>query len=473
MDELEIELSLALTHLGLNAEVVTIVAEDFGSITKLATSTDAGLQENVKAIAKFGNDTAGIRIPGCLLNDLLVLRQWYFQRKAQGLDTSAHLFTDENINDRMLILKSIDDRKTRKNNAVTLPLLKPENWLKWKALFLTFCSETLGYLGIGVDYVLRTNMTPEEIDLAALPDFDVGDYPDYLYKTVTLGGTHYREDNATVMSHIHAATYGQQSWPLLTKYVAKKDGRGAFLCLVATYEGVEQKNRQINALHAELDNLRYYKHTQKKPISLVFTTIVGIFDELEMLKEPLSDRQKQNHILNIICDPALEAVQTQVGMGLGPPIWTVAQLRDAYCNLVSQQLSAKAAARKVSRVDSTKSRGNQGKAGGGKGGGKGKQSGKGRGRDSLFKDRPVAKLGLAEDGKTELKVPFSYPPDVFRRLTVGDKKKLKEARLKLKRKVSQVYANIQGTDAQDESESDDPNSGPQLHHAGRQFGSRS
>jgi hypothetical protein len=229
-----------------------------------------------------------------------------------------------------------------------------------------------------------------------------------------LQGIEYGEDNGKVFDHLKSWTLKGPAWTWMRQYNTHRDGRNAWLALVAHFEGDAQKDRVKDHAYASIAAAKY--HGEKKRFS--FETYVTIhqeaYEDLEQYGEHISDEKRVRDLLQGIKDPTINAAKEAI---LANP-----NLRSNFHNAVthlatSLQLNLSLQdSRNISSLTTGRGRGMKG--------------GRGRGRSATGRGR----------GRGRNIYLGSYSPDQWRKLSPEERKKVLEGRAR----SAEQNQNVQG-----------------------------
>jgi hypothetical protein len=186
---------------------------------------------------------------------------------------------------------------------------------KWKAFkegAITFFNSVRGRGNILLAYIIREQEIPD-------PLMVYDNEHQRLIAVTPLQGIEFSEDNGKVFDNLKSWTLKGPAWTLkgpawtwMWSFNANRDGRGAWLALVAHYEGDVQKDRVKDAAYSSIAAARY--HGEKKKFS--FETYVSIhqeaFEDLEQYGEHISEEKRVRDLLQGIKDPSVNAAKEAI-----------------------------------------------------------------------------------------------------------------------------------------------------------------
>ena len=150
-------------------------------------------------------------------------------------------------------LKDYDKDSSAFTEVPDIQTLK--SWMSWKELVKTRLGQMRSLpLGIPMSYLIRPNDESTTDDLNA-------DYPtalDMLYATVDIEKVpNHLDDNQAFYDFLKSKTVKGDLWSFVKAFESNRDGRGAWLALVAQAEGPAQKANRIDEAYADLNNLHF------------------------------------------------------------------------------------------------------------------------------------------------------------------------------------------------------------------------
>ena len=130
--------------------------------------------------------------------------------------------------------------------------------IKWTESFEEFLHQVLGVHHVPLSYVIRSSTTvgapPNLLNNRSYSDTH-GSVEGELIARTSHNTAHYKADNATVFKYIEEATRETRYSASISPFSRRKDGRGAWLALIAQYVG---KDKWQN----ELDKQETFLHTR-------------------------------------------------------------------------------------------------------------------------------------------------------------------------------------------------------------------
>ena len=168
---------------------------------------------------------------------------------------------------------------------VTIPLFtEVKGWMRFKEKFLLVLGLTKGARGIPLDYVVNTverTATRENAARIEIENIDLEE-PDLYKENVVHFGNAFKLDNKAVWNKIHTLLLDTPAYNHINSFAAQKNGRGAWLALVAFYEGEDFCQRLRETAFTKLQTTFYRGETNR----FTFEKYVNIHkEEHKMLQD--------------------------------------------------------------------------------------------------------------------------------------------------------------------------------------------
>jgi hypothetical protein len=337
---------------------------------------------------------------------LTVLCYWTNRRQRLGETIDELEFTPEAMEafSKLMSYEQQEDETTTVKPPTEFTV--GSKWKPFKEGAIAFFNSQKGRGQIPLAYIIRNDAIPDPNDV-----YDTEHQR--LIAVTPLQGIEFGEDNGKVFDHLKSWTLKGPAWTWMRQYNSTRDGRGAWLALLAHFEGDAQRDRVKDQAYSAIAAAKY--HGEKKKFS--FETYVTIhqeaFEDLEQYGEHISEEKRVRDLLQGIKDPTITAAKEAI---LANP-----NLRGNFSNAVthlatSLQLNLSLQEnRNVSGLSSAGRGRGRGRGGGGRGRG---GRGRGRGGRNIY-------LG-------------SYSPEQWRKLSADDKKRVQEGRAKSAEQRSQT-----------------------------------
>jgi len=236
-----------------------------------------------------------------------------------------------------------------------------------------------------------------------------------------LRGNEYKTDNGVVFDFLKSWTINGPAYPWMKQFSSTRNGRAAWLAIIAYYEGSAARDRVKEAAYAAIANAKYHGERKKFSFDVYVNIHQEAYQDLQQNDEIIPEDKRVRDFLSGIKDQSLNAAKQTV-MAI-PDLRTDFAATVAHLATTLQMNSSiKPDNRNVSGV-STDS-GGKNKSQGGRGG-KGRGRGRGRGRGG--------------HGQRNIYL-GTYSPAQWQALSADDKKRVAEGR---KRSAEQQQA--QGT----------------------------
>jgi len=247
-------------------------------------------------------------------------------------------------------------------------------WKPWKEVVISYFNSVLTKDFIPLSYVIREKETPD-------PDAQYDNEHQRLVAVAPLHGNEYKTDNGIVFDFLKSWTINGPAYPWMKQFSSTRNGRAAWLAIIAYYEGSAARDRVKEAAYASIANAKY--HGERKKFS--FDTYVHIhqeaYQDLRQNDEIIPEDKRVRDFLSGIKDQSLTAAKQTI-MAL-PDLRTDFAATVAHlATTIQMNSSITPDNRNISGV--TTDSGNKNKSQGGRGG---KGRGRGRGRKRVTEGR--------------------------------------------------------------------------------------
>ena len=184
-----------------------------------------------------------ISIPTGVVKNIQGLCFWARKARRQGRIIYAGEFDAETLSDALDGMEIEDTTDTSPD--IKPDILKEDAWEEWSQEFPTYLSHVSGKQKAPLDYVIRPELEPGHV-FATPSEREKYSYP--------LTGPFFREDNRQVFRLLSDRVKDQPAtW--IQPFQSQQDGRGAWMALVAHYDGGGQKEKRIIKAEGVLENL--------------------------------------------------------------------------------------------------------------------------------------------------------------------------------------------------------------------------
>ena len=393
----------ALSRIGFNAQAIAALqANGLDGVRDLINLEPKDVEEVLK-IVRTG--LPPLAVPFLAQRRLNIFCFWATRRNRLGEAIEPALFTQSTI-ETYGTMMSISSASADEENIVKAPA-EYKTGSKWKA----FKEGTIAYLNgvkgrhdIPLAYIIREDAVP-------LPNQVYLSEHQRLIAITPLQGVEYEDDNGRVFDLLKSWTLNGPAWTWMRAHNSTRNGRQAWLSLIAHFEGDAQRDRVKDNAYASLAAAKYYGERKKFTFETYVTIHQDAYSDLEQYGEVISEEKRVRDLLTNIKDTSPAAAAAK-GTILATP-----HLRNNFANSVAhlsttlQLGQSLQGPRNISSTQSGRGSNNQSQGGRGRGRG-GKQKGRGRGRGG----RNIY-LG-------------SYAPNDWRNLSSEDKKKVIDGRAK-------------------------------------------
>lgn len=150
--------------------------------------------------------------------------------------------------------------ETQEEEAMTVKppgeFLQGSKWKPFKGGAIAYFNSIKGRGLIPLAYVIRENEIPD-------PNQVYDSEHQRLIAVTPLLGIEFSEDNGKVFDHLKSWTLKGPAWTWMRSYNATRDGRRAWLLLLAHYEGEAQRDRVKDAAYSAIAAARYHREKKK------------------------------------------------------------------------------------------------------------------------------------------------------------------------------------------------------------------
>lgn len=189
-----------------------------------------------------------ISLPAKVLKNIQVLCFWARERQRKGEPLNGNEFTQDEL------ITTRETMRTREEELNEAPSIKPDKldpdkWTHRSKQFITYLSHIKGQQFTPLDYVLREEPPPRQLEDMTERDRSLYEYP--------LAGRHYQLDNMTTYILLSDLVNGTSGYTWIAAFNRAQDGRGACMALVEHYEGGGQRGKRMSAAVATVRALHY------------------------------------------------------------------------------------------------------------------------------------------------------------------------------------------------------------------------
>jgi hypothetical protein len=314
----------ALTRIGFpQAAVDGLTANGITTVQDLIRLTDKDTAQILKIIR---TGVPPVLVPYIAQKHLNIFCFWVNRRHRLNEPIAAALFTQAAL-DQYGRLMMFEEQEDDAANTVKAPseFKAGGKWKPFKEGTIAYMNSVKGNHNIPLAYVIYVIREQE------VPD------PNAVYQTehhrltsiTPLVGIEYKEDNGLVFDFLNSWTLNGPAWTWMRSHNATRDGRAAWLPLVAHYKGDAQCDRVKDNAYAAIAAAKY--HGERKKFS--FETYVMIHQEsyanLIQYEEVISEEKCVRDLLQGIKDNSAAAIAAK-GTILATPT-----LRNNFSNTVA------------------------------------------------------------------------------------------------------------------------------------------
>jgi len=179
---------------------------------------------------------------------LSILAYWVNRRHRLAEDILITSFTPADLDTYGTMMNSEPDREI----TVKEPIEFKGNvkWKPWKEGVISYFNSVLTKDFIPLSYVIRENETPD-------PDVQYDNEHQRLVAIAPLRGNEYKTDNGVVFDFLKSWTINGPAYPWMKQFSSTRNGRAAWLAIIAYYEGSAARDRVKEAAYAAIANAKF------------------------------------------------------------------------------------------------------------------------------------------------------------------------------------------------------------------------
>ena len=375
----------ALFGVGYNPnQIVALQLQGVRDLTDLAMLTE----QNIRDMGKRIYESQQVDFPIIATQKLIVIHYW--RRKltsagqvANAADITVAMLTRES-EEYQLHKQLKEDRK--QSEAVVKPekFTRAEKWRTFHDAVKAYLQGVEGVSNIPLVYVIRQDATPP-------PNVA---YANALQRTIAnapLTGAAYTSDNHRVHGIIKSLVLEGPGDAFIRSFDSTRDGRGAWLALLAHYEGHAYLERRKTEAYKILDSTHYDGDKRNFDFETYVTRHQRAHEDLNAANEPMTESRKVSLFLsNITYTPltsAVEVVRAQPGL-----LQDFTQTANYLARIVNERKPPGRGGHRS--ISDTRGGGRYGRGGRRRGRGRGGRGGRGRGRGDQYEtlDQEVNRL---------------------------------------------------------------------------------
>ena len=293
-------LQVALNGIGFSLQqLVALGAQGILNIDDLAMLT----KDNIRDIGKRIYDEGNVPFPILLTQKLVVIHFW-----RRRLANSGQPINLAEINNQFIITQSEAYQlynENKKSKRSTETVVKPDKFMyasKWRVfhdLVKAYLQNVSGSNGIPLAYVIRSQAIPT-------PGATYSNEIEARIASAPLSGVAYSNDNHSVHGIILSLVLDGPGYAFIREHDDTKDGRGAWLDLLAHYEGRAYLDRRKNEVYKTIDSLHYEGEKHTFDFEKFITYHQNAHKDLRAAGEPVPESRKVSVFLNNIYSQNLQ-----------------------------------------------------------------------------------------------------------------------------------------------------------------------
>ncbi len=170
-----------------------------------------------------------------------------------------------------------DDKDAMDEATPDVGKFKAVKWVSWKLGFQTQLAQVLSIMeNLPISYIIRPSQQPDAATMAAMAEEDRRIW------TVQFRGNRFKADNKKVFRKLKMTLLDTDGWTWIQSYDNTEDGRGAWLALVAHYDGPGETEKRISLAQKSLKLLHYRSESHAVNFEAYSTKML---DALTILKD--------------------------------------------------------------------------------------------------------------------------------------------------------------------------------------------
>ena len=293
-------LQVSLAAIGFSMQ--QLVALDAQGIRNL---DDIGLltEDNIKEIGKRIYDKGQVDFPIIYTQKLVIIHFWRRNRVNSGQQANAL-----SINNQLMTQQSEayqlhhENRKLKRSNeAVVKPekFMQPNKWRVFHDSVHAYLQNMTGVTGIPLTYVIRSQAVPT-------PGATYANDMEERIANAPLTGLAFSTDSHTVHGIILSLVLDGPAYSFIGAHDDTKDGRAAWLDLLAHYEGRAYMDRRKNEAYKTIDLTHYKGEKRTFDFEKYITLHQRSHEDLRAAGEPVPESRKVSVFLSNINHPSLQ-----------------------------------------------------------------------------------------------------------------------------------------------------------------------
>jgi hypothetical protein len=245
----------ALSRIGFNAQAIAALqANGLDSVRDLINLEPKDIEQVLK-IVRTGPPP--LAVPFLAQRRLNIFCFWATRRNHLGEAIEPALFTQAAI-EIYGTMMSISSASADEENIVKAPA-EYKTGSKWKAFkegAIAYLNGVKGRHDIPLAYIIREDAVP-------LPNQVYLSEHQRLIAIMPLQGVEYEDDNGRVFDLLKSWTLNGPAWTWMRAHNSTRNGRQAWLSLIAHFEGDAQRDRVKDNAYASLAAAKYYGERKK------------------------------------------------------------------------------------------------------------------------------------------------------------------------------------------------------------------
>jgi hypothetical protein len=269
----------ALQHMGFTQPAVAAMTANGVTTTQDLVGLDDKDVEKILKIIRVGPPP--ILVPYIAQKRLNIMCYWTSRRHWLNEPIDAALFNAAAIDTygKMMTFE------TKEEDTIVKPLAEFKAGMKWKSFkegTIAYLNSIKGMHNIPLAYIIHEDEAPP-------PNQVYQSEHHHLIVITPLLGIEFEEDNGKVFDLLKSWTLNSPAWTWMQAYNTTRNGRQAWLALIAYFEGDAQRDRVKDHTYAAISSARYFGDRKKFSFEMYVTIHQESYSDLEQYGEIISE----------------------------------------------------------------------------------------------------------------------------------------------------------------------------------------
>lgn len=301
-----VNMRAALMRCGLNQATAEYVMDDqgFDSVEELLMASRESFDTMVKNAIK--SSPPDVMFSTASIRRLNAYKYWAEERHMCGLPTLPQLFTNEVLNEYMLVMRADEIEAAAKKGQVPVrpdPLKTEKDWFKFWEKLKNYLGRVRGAAKVPLLYTVRDHEVPTE----AIREAEYDSHSKKVSAIVLLSGQHFAVDNESLWEIVKSLVIDGFGWSFVKRFDRRMDGRSAVLALRKQCEGKTSVKTRKSKAYASIATSSYRGIRKQFTFAQYVAIHQAAHNELEDCDEAIPETKKVSDFLAGISDSSLEA----------------------------------------------------------------------------------------------------------------------------------------------------------------------